>query len=197
MRIDPYRETPQTRAQRFSHYFSIIYCIIALVIGINLRDSTLYATIPYTDREVGITAHYPAGWLLSIPEGNVLYVQDMRRLGFKTSIRIQVLPFSPSAHIRNVIDSLALRRNDELPFYKTLSISTRPIRANEQATILQYAYVSSDNDPFLQKIPIVVQAEDVLIVRRNQVILISFSADATRYDLDYPIFTRFLDSLSY
>jgi hypothetical protein len=197
MRIDPYNETPQTRAQRFSHYFSIIYCLAALIIGVNLRDSVLYATTPYTDREVGITANYPAGWLLSIPEGDVLYVEDMRRLGFKTTIRIQVLPFSPSTHIRNVIDSLALRRSAELPFYKTLTISSRPIRASEQATILQYTYVSSDNDPFLQKVPIVVQAEDVLIIRRNQVILISFAADATRYNADYPIFTRFLEALSY
>lgn len=186
-----------TRSQRFSHYFTLLYCAIALFIGANLRDSSLYAVTVFTNREVGITAYYPTNWLFSTPDDIVMDVQDTQRLGYKTNIRIQVLPFGVGMSPRNVIDTLALERRVSLPFYKILSIFERPLQTDDITTVVEYTFVSDLDDPFLQLVPSVVVGEDVVIVRRNQVILISFAADADTYEQDYQVFQRFLETLDY
>jgi len=186
-----------TRSQRFSHYFTLLYCALALLIGVNLRDSSLYAVTVFTNREVGVTAYYPTNWLFSTPDGVVLEVQDSQRLGYKTTIRIQVLPFADEMSPRNVIDTLALGRRTSLPFYKILSISDRPLQTDDITTVVEYTYVADLDDPFLQLVPSVVVGEDVVIVRRNQVILVSFVADADAYQQDYEVFQRFLETLDY
>lgn len=194
-RVAPEAET--TRTQRFSHYFALAYCVIAFLVGVNLRDSTLYATTPYRDTEVGITAYYPTNWLFSTREQSVLTVEDSRRLGFKTLIQIRILPFAEGMTVRNVIDTLGIERQIARPFYKVLSVGQRAIRATETATTLDYTYVSMTDDPFLQTVPTVVQGEDVIIIRRNQAILITFITDSDTYAQDYPVFERFLASLEY
>lgn len=186
-----------TRSQRFSHYFTLLYCAFALFIGANLRDSSLYAVTVFTNSEVGITAYYPKNWLFSTPNGIVMDVQDTQRLGFKTTIRIQVLPFTDDMSPRNVIDTLALERRISLPFYKILSVSERPLQTDDITTVVEYTYVVDLDDPFLQLVPSVVVGEDVVIIRRNQVILITFAADADTYEQDYAVFQRFLETLDY
>ncbi|MCU0465875.1 MAG: hypothetical protein MUF38_15065 [Anaerolineae bacterium] len=186
-----------TRTQRFAHYFTLIYCALALFIGANLRDSALYAITPYTNSEVGITAFYPESWLFDTTPGVVLDVRDTQRAGFNTRINIRVLPFSPGMSVRNLIDTLALQRRIDLPFYKILSVSERAFGLDDITTIVDYTFVSDLDDPFLQLIPAVVIGEDVFIVRRNQVILVSFTADANTFDRDYAIFERFLETLDY
>ena len=186
-----------TRTQRFSHYFTLIYCALALFIGVNLRDSALYAVTPYTNSEVGGTAFYPESWLFDNTPGLVLDVRDTQRAGFNTRITISVLPFSAGMSVRNLIDTLALQRRIDLPFYKILSVFERSIGIDETATIVDYTFVSDIDDPFLQLIPAVVIGEDVFIVRRNQVILVSFTADANTFEQDYAIFERFIETLDY
>ena len=186
-----------TRSQRFSNYFTLIYCALALLIGVNLRDSSLYGVTAFTNREVGITAYYPTNWLFSTTDTTVLEVQDSQRLGYKTAIRIQVIPFASGMSPRNVIDTLALDRRISLPFYKILSISERPLQTDDITTVIEYTYVADLDDPFLQLVPSVVVGEDVIIVRRNQVILVSFAADANTYQQDYEVFQRFLETLDY
>jgi hypothetical protein len=43
-----------TRSQRWGHYLTLIFCVVTLFIGLNLRESILYATNAYIDREAGI-----------------------------------------------------------------------------------------------------------------------------------------------
>jgi hypothetical protein len=124
-------------------------------------------------------------------------VQDTQRLGFNTTIRIQVVPFASGMSSRNVIDTLTLERRITLPFYKILSISERPLQTDETTTVVEYTYVADLDDPFLQLVPSVVVGEDVVIVRRNQAILVSFAADADTYEQDYQVFQRFLETLDY
>ena len=45
-----------TFRQRWSHYFVMIFGAVGLLIGLNLRDSVLYATTQYTNPQAGITA---------------------------------------------------------------------------------------------------------------------------------------------
>ncbi|MBC7811361.1 MAG: hypothetical protein H7175_09445 [Burkholderiales bacterium] len=53
------RQNMLNRRQRWSTYLAIIFGVVAIFIGLNLRDSKLYATTLYTNTRAGINARYP------------------------------------------------------------------------------------------------------------------------------------------
>jgi hypothetical protein len=186
-----------TRRQRFAHYAAFLYLAFAVFIGVQLRDSALYAVIPFVNNQFGIRAQLPARWLLSEGDGVVVSVQDSSRSGFKTVIQVQVLPLADGMSVRNVIDNLALQRQITLPFYEILDVGQRLLPTQDEAVTSEYTFVSSSNDPFLALVPNVVIGQDVFIVRRNQAILITFQADSRTYTDDLAVFERFLETLEY
>lgn len=187
---------PTSRRVRFAHYLTVAYFIIGLVIAVNLRDSVLYATTEFRNNEVGIVAYYPKDWLLDTRTA-VLRATDSARLGFKTVIEVNVEPFAPRMSARNVIDGLTLERQAALPYYRNLTTFETTLRTQDVAVVSEYTFVYAPNDPFLQAITAVVIGRDVLVIRRNQAILITFQADARTYDQDLALFDRFLDALEY
>lgn len=187
---------PTARRVRFAHYFTVAYCILALIIALVLRDAALYATTTFRNNEVGIVAYYPAGWLLDT-SSSVLRVTDTVRSGFKTIIEVQVLPFAPRMSARNVIDSLTLARQGTLQDFRNLASREITLPNQDVAVINEYQFVYAPNDPFLQTLSTTVVGRDVLVIRRNQVILITFQTDARTFNEDLAIFDRFLDSLEY
>jgi hypothetical protein len=187
---------PAARRVRFAHYFTVAYCILAIIIALILRDAALFATTEFRNNEVGVIAYYPADWLLDT-SSSVLRATDTARSGFKTIIEVQVLPFAPRMSARNVIDSLTLARQGSLQDYRNLASRETTLRNQDVAVVNEYQYVYAPNDPFLQTLSTTVVGRDVLVIRRNQAILITFQTDAQTLEEDLAIFDRFLDSLEY
>lgn len=187
---------PAARRVRFAHYFTLAYCLLAITIALILRDTALFATTEFRNNEVGVIAYYPANWLLDTST-SVLRATDTARSGFKTVIEVQVLPFAPRMSARNVIDSLTLARQGSLQDYRNLASREIMLRNQDVAIINEYQYVYAPNDPFLQTLSTTVVGRDVLVIRRNQAILITFQTDARTLEEDLAIFDRFLDSLEY
>jgi hypothetical protein len=187
---------PTARRVRFAHYFTLTYCIVAVIIAMILRDAALFATTEFRNNEVGVIAYYPANWLLDTST-SVLRATDTARSGFKTIIEVQVLPFAPRMSARNVVDSLTLVRQGSLQDYRNLASREITLRNQEVAVVNEYQYVYAPNDPFLQTLSTTVVGRDVLVIRRNQAILITFQTDARTLEEDLGIFDRFLDSLEY
>lgn len=193
-------ETTMTREmtsrQRWSHYFAIVWGIVGFVIGMNLRDSTLNATTLYLNSEAGIRVEYPRNWLIDSAGNYVFRVRDISRPGFKTTIQVAVQPASPSTTTRNIVDSLGLSRSQVLSSYTVYSIQPFTLPDQEEpALAVRYTYVAAETNPFLQSIPVVVEGIDVLTIRRGQVVIITFLADARSYDQEVAFFDRFLESL--
>jgi hypothetical protein len=183
-----------TLRQRWSHYFTLLFGAAAVVLALNLRDSAQNITRSYVNIEAGVRASYPQNWVIDQPPGLVFRVRDMARAGYKTTIQIALRPISPAASVRNLIDLLTLDRSQTLAAYSVLSRS--PFLFNEtEVTALQYAFVSSSENPFLETLPTVVRGLDILILRGSQAVIISFLADAAEYETQLPIFERFLASL--
>jgi len=187
---------PAARRVRFAHYFTLAYCLLAITIALILRDTALFATTEFRNNEVGVIAYYPANWLLDTST-SVLRATDTARSGFKTVIEVQVLPFAPRMSARNVIDSLTLARQGSQQDYHNLASREIMLRNQDVAIINEYQYVYAPNDPFLQTLSTTVVGRDVLVIRRNQAILITFQTDARTLEEDLAIFDRFLDSLEY
>lgn len=186
-----------TQRQRWSHYFVFFYAALAIFIGYNLRVATLTATVPYINSEVGIRAAYPQRWLIDTSGNYVFRVRDLPQLGFKTSIQVDVQPVSINTSARNLLDTLSLSRVSTLSGYRVLSRQPYILPDEQEATAMVYVYVSSDDNPFLETVPTVVEGMDILTIRRGQAIIVTFLSDSNTFDENLPVFERFLDDLEF
>lgn len=188
-----------TRNQRLGHYFTLLFAAFALFAGFNLRNSLLFETVAYFDPEAGVRVNYPAGWLIDTGQSEYIFrAQDTSRIGFKTTLQISTLPFNTQMTARNVLDDLSLTRSTRLASYNVLSIPQGyRLPDGEAATLMEYAFVFRERNPFQESLPVVVIGRDILVIRRGQVILITFLANAQTYQTDLDIFQRFLVSLDF
>lgn len=183
-----------TQRQRWGHYFVLIYAAVAILFGINLRDSSLNAVVQYSNSQAGIRALYPEGWLIDTSSSYVFRVRDLAAAGFKTTIQVSVSPVAATASARNVVDTLILSRS-QLSAYKILERYPISLSNERQALAVEYAYASTGEDAFLSTLPTIVSGVDIIVIQRGQAIIISFLSNADTFDENYPIFERFLDAL--
>ncbi|MDZ4769100.1 MAG: hypothetical protein SGJ24_08235 [Chloroflexota bacterium] len=184
-----------TQRQRWGHYFAVFYAAIALLIGINLRDSSVNAVVAYSNTTAGIRALYPRGWLIDTDGDYVFRVRDLSAGGYKTTIQVAIEPVAPTASSRNIVDALTLARSQRVAAYTPLSRSPISLSDEREALALEYAYVEPGDNVFLSAIPNVVSGLDIIVLQRGQAIIISFLSDSDTYDSNYPVFQRFLDAL--
>lgn len=183
--------------QRWAHAVTIIVALLTLGYGLNQRQSTLMAVTRYSDIQSGITAFYPANWLLDTTGDYVFRVQDTQQPGFKTTIQIAVEPVSPATTGRNIADRLALTRARTLTDYNVLEDEPFTLTEDSISRLIEYTYVSRQTGPFLEGIPSVVIGQDILTITRGQVIIITFRAESAIYAQEYPKFERFLETLDF
>lgn len=200
MAVIEIRETREgtTQRQRYSHYFAVAFGIIGFIIGLNLRDSTLSATTQFADSRAGIRAFYPQNWLLDTSgEDYVFQVQDMSQPGFKTLIQVSMRPVSPDTTTRIVLEQLSLGRFQTLARYTVLSVDNFTLEDQPPGTRMDYAFAAGDIDPFLESVPMVVRAVDVLTIKRGQAIIITFQSDSSTYEENLPLFEQFLADMEF
>ncbi len=197
--IEVIGQSPEfSNRQRWSHYFALLFAAFAFIIGINLRDSALYATVRYSNTAVGISASYPQSWLIDTDGDYVFRVRNITDLGFSTTIQVAVRPVSASTTPRSIFDSLTLNRSQTLAGYNPLVSGLTFILPDETvASLMNYTFAAADSDPFLESIPAVVRGQDLLAIKRGQAIIITFLSDSRQYDENYRIFEQFLNSLEF
>lgn len=191
------RSERMTQRQRWSHYFVLIYAVAAIFIGLNLRDTTMTATVPYIDREAGIRAYYPQNWLLDTSGDYVFRVRDMSQTGFKTTIQVDVQPVTINTSARNLLDTLNLNRAQSLSAYDVLSNDPYRLPDEQEATAMTYVFVASESNPFLESLPVIVEGLDVIVIQGGQAIIITFLSNVETYEQNFPIFERFLNDLEF
>lgn len=184
--------------QRWNNYLLLVFAAFGILVGTNLRDNSLFATTLYNNPEAGIRASYPTNWLIDAEGDYIFRVRDTAQIGFKTTIQVAVRPVSAQTSSRTILDSLTLNRAQILAAYKVLAVTTPFLLPDETVgTAMSYTYADSDNDPFLESVPIVVRGLDVLAIKRGQAIIITFLSDAQVYDQNYATFEKFLASLEF
>lgn len=196
--IEISRQTEElSQRERWSHYFVFIYALIALIIGFQLRSSTLEATVLYTNPQAGIRALYPQRWLIDNAGDYVFRVRDVTQIGFKTTMQVDVQPVSINTSARNLLDTLSLNRMQTLSRYSVLENVPYMLPNDQEATAMRYVYVEGSDNPFLESVPTVVEGIDILAIRRGQAIIITFLSDSRTFDQNFPVFERFLDDLEF
>ncbi len=187
-----------TQRQRWSHYFALAFGAIGLLIGINLRDSALNATTLYTNSQAGISAAYPANWLIDTSPGSyVLRVRDPSPVGFKTTFQVSVSPVGPASTARSILDALSFNRAPTLDGYRVFSVEPFVLPDESPASAMSYVFVTTEPNPFLESVPVVVIGLDILTIQRGQAIVITFLSDSRTYEENFAVFERFLGNLQF
>jgi hypothetical protein len=188
-----------TQRQRWSHYFVLIYAVLAIFLGIQLRDAALYSTVPYINAQAGIRAFYPQNWLVDTQGDYIFRVRDMSQTGFKTTIQVSVLPVTTNTTARNVFDNLILNRSQTLTGFIPGSRGDPYMLPDErQGTTMSYEFVEQSTDnPYLEGKSVVVEGLDILTFDGDQAIVITFWSDANRYDENLVTFERFLNDFEF
>lgn len=186
-----------TLRQRWANVFTILVCILLMLLGLNLRNQALNATTLYISPQAGVTAHYPQNWLIDTSGDYVFRVRDMSRAGFKTTLQVTVQPVGSDAEERNLADRLSLDRIVNFTDYRVQPLEMYTFPDGRDAQALNYTYVAVNASPFLQSVPTVVQGLDILTISGGQAIVITFRADASNFNEELVRFEQFLRQLEF
>jgi hypothetical protein len=185
-----------TFRQRWSHYLAVAFAVVGLLIGINLRDSTINATSIYVNPQAGITGEYPLNWLLEEGSGEFIFrVRDISASGYSTTIQVSAQPVGPRTSARNMFDVISFSRGQTLAAYTEISREPFALPDETQTEAMTYVFAESQINPYLQNIPFVIRGLDILILARGQAIIITFLSESSAYEENFPILERFLESM--
>lgn len=191
-------ETTLTRTQRWGHFFTLGLAVSLFLLGLNARNNALNAVTPYTNIQAGIQVAYPQNWLIDENGADYIFrVRDMARVGFKTTIQIDVESVGTETQEWNVLTRRAVSRSVNLATFQPFGIEDFELPDETIGARMDYTFTATDPNPALESVPIVVIGTDILTIRRGQAITITFLADADTYDDDFAVFERFLESLGF
>ena len=186
-----------TPRQRWSIALSYFLIVIGFALGVNQRDTTLNMSSIYSNVEAGITASYPARWLLEESDAYVFRVRDMSHRGYHTLIQIQTLPVGPDSTERNFLDHLSLQRSQVLIDYTVLGYDTYRLPDETWAISMSFSFVARDTSPFLEGVSSIVNGLDILTLRRRQALIITFRADSRIYRRELETLQWFIQNLEF
>lgn len=198
--FEPLNENIDTLERRriiLNSLLAIVVTVALLGWGWLQRNSTINATIPFQDDINGIRAQIPVNWLLTEGGSSTIFsVQDPGARPFKTTLQISIRAVGPDATPRNVVDLLKLQGPLELPNYRSFGEETFQL-GEDEALRISYVYVDNESNPFLASTPVVIQGEDVVVLRGNQALIITFRDAASTFEANYFYFENFLRTLEY
>lgn len=186
-----------TRQQLWSHFLTLFIVMLALLYGLNLRANALSATTTYENLQAGITATYPANWLIDEQGDYVFRVRDMTQIGYKTTIQIATQPIGEATSESFVQTQLDLSRALTRGEYTRLSSNDYTLPDDVLASRTEYTFVEKQINPFAEAVLIPVRGVDIIALEGSQAIIITFLADATTFESDVATFERFLDGLEF
>ncbi len=186
-----------TPRQRWSIALSYFLIAIGLALGLNQRDASLNMSSVYRNVEAGITASYPARWLLDESGDYVFRVRDMSHRGYQTLIEMRTLPIGPDSAERNFLDHLSLQRAQVLVDYTVLGYDSYRLPDETWAISMSYSFVARDPSPFLEGVSSIVNGLDILTLRRGQALVITFRADSGIYRRELETLRWFIQHLEF
>lgn len=191
------QEALLTRTQRWAGYLAILTAVVGLSAGFLIKDLILSSATVYRDLAAGILAQYPTNWLLDTEGDYVFRVRDPTAPTFRTTLQVAVEPIGADATARNVLDNLTLARAQTLAAYRVLSTVETTLPEGEAATRLDYVYVETEANPFLESLPVVVRGVDVVTIKGGQAIIVTFRADRDVFDAEVGRLSQFLAALEF
>lgn len=184
------------RRDRWADGAVIALAAVALILGLVLRELTLFRTAPFTIGEAGISGRCPAAWMRETGDDPLLRVRDVRGGEFDTALELRSRPLAAEAEPAMVLDALALERANQVAAYRSLS-TDQVLIGGQTATRRSFTYAYVDRSPYLDRLPVVVRGVDLALRDGGRVIVVTFLAGADDFDSRYRYFRAFVESLEF
>ncbi len=170
---------------------------LALVLGLLLRNATLYRTENFAFDNLGITGTVPAGWVKTFGDDPLISVRNPAAGAFSPVLELRRRPLAEEANVKMVMDALSLERAVTVDAaYKSMDVMTVTVQG-APATQRRFTYVEVNHNPYVDRLPVVVEGIDVALRRDEQVVVLTFMTDSDTFDLYYPYFRAFAEGLKF
>lgn len=192
---------PTAAEQRRNDLIMIGVILFALFLGWGIRSNTANATtrVPLGGQLPSID--YPATWLDSRVEGEVLHAVDPASPStFDARLEVRIRPVREGEDMDAVSMSWPLNRAQELSRFRNLANEVRTGPNEQPALLITYAYIADPTrDSGTLGLPVVVKAQDLLFIandgEQEQLVAVTVAADATEWNDYADEFARIFASL--
>jgi len=182
------------RRDRWADWAVVVLVAVALTMGAALREAVLSRTVPFTIVEASISGRCPATWVRETGDDPLLRVRDPAGGEFGAVLELRSRPLAAEAEPALVLDALALERAGQVVAYQTLS-TDQVVVGGETATRRTFTYVQVDRNPYVRRLPVVVQGMDLALRDDGRIIVVTFLDDVDNFDAHYRYFRAFVESL--
>ena len=184
------------RRDRWADWAVAALVVVALVLGLWLRNSVLYRTVDFAVSEAGIAGCVPAGWVQQTGTDPLLRARDPLGGRAGAVLELRSRPLAAQTEPNLVLDALSLERAATVDAYKTL-VTERVLVRGETAVQRTFTYVLVDQSPYVDHLPEVLRGVDVALRDEGRVIVVTFLAENDAFDAEYRYFRTFIDGLEY
>ncbi|WP_119072235.1 hypothetical protein [Aggregatilinea lenta] len=182
--------------QRWNTYLALFSAVVALFVGVTLRNNALNATVTFEDLESGIRAQIPNRWLVDSRDADVVFrAEDAAATPFKTLLQVSIIPVGPDATPRNVVDQINIQRAQQFSAYRRMTQTEQTLRDGTTAIRMTYTYAQSESNPFLESPTIAVEGVDVVILRGVQAVIVTYREERGAFDDNLYRFENLLQTL--
>ncbi|CAN5798351.1 hypothetical protein BH10CHL1_BH10CHL1_29390 [soil metagenome] len=175
----------------------ILWLALMLLLGLGIRSRVLNAshTLPIGEGLPAIAL--PSGWSITKAEGLALQAKNLASPStFDAEIDVYTRDLKENEAIELVHSAWSLKRSEILPQYRELSVENVKVQNDIAGLRTTYAYVA---DPTRESgasgLPVVVEAQDLLFVQHNKVVVVTMAADAAEWASEMAQFQLVYDSL--
>ena len=177
----------------------LVLVLVFLLGGFAVRGDSLGATQPWSAPGIGLQADFPSGWIVTMPGAD--HVKASSRASgsaYRTRIEIRREPLTGDADLGTLAMGRAVRLANELPFFRQLEAEAVTV-AGRQAMRIEFAFVADSHEALLMAspLPVIVRAEEYLVLDGADVVRIRFTADNAEYAREARRLQRILETLRF
>lgn len=158
--------------------------LLALLAGWVLKAAMEEERTIFTDVDANLSLRYPASWVPQTEKGTLLSISDLQSEGsFKVTFSVSVRELDPEdvKPVQELVVPFTVERGQELTGYRVLEIGGTEVDRLEAASIT-YGFVADPiTSPLQTRLPVVVQAMDILVIHGNNLYVFTFAAPAATF----------------
>jgi hypothetical protein len=184
------------RRDRWADWAVVLVVVVALGLGLLLREMTLYRYDAFAVAGGDISGRVPANWLREYSDDPLLQARDPRSGAFNTTLLLRTRPLAADMDPTLALQSLALERAGAVTAYETLE--TNEVAVGGRAAIQRtFTYVQADRNPYVDRLPVVVKGIDLALQDEGRAIIVTYLASVDTFDEGYRYYRDFVESIEF
>ena len=177
----PSASTPRFRINghdRVSLILTVALTVVALIAGLVLRNTVESRTKTYKS-PFGVVIQYPDSWRLNTTDAasGFVHAHESNAQSFPTALELRSITVDPAAKDEDALalaaSQVALNRGLDLTAFKVFDVSTGHTFKGLPGATASFVYVSDQNNPLQEGLPMVVLGDDSLVRKGGTVYVFS------------------------